>query len=158
MSDIWSAEVYKVLRAKEINTVATVPDGGLTTLLQLCESDLDTSVVTLSTEEEGIGILFGLWLGGQRGVLMMQSSGTGNCINALSLPASTRTPCLMLVTMRGQWGEFNPWQVPMGMAVQSRRSKQWASSATPSNRRRWSHRHFPPPPTWFSVEDSRQPC
>ena len=117
MSDTWFAEVYKVLRTKQIDTVATVPDGGLTTLLQLCESDLDTNVVTLSTEEEGVGILFGLWLGGQRGVLMMQSSGTGNCINALSLPASTRTPCLMLVTMRGQWGEFNPWQVPMGMAV-----------------------------------------
>jgi len=47
----------------------------------------------------------------------MQSSGVGNCINALGLPAAFRAPCLMLVTMRGQWGEFNPWQVPMGQAV-----------------------------------------
>jgi sulfopyruvate decarboxylase TPP-binding subunit len=27
-------------------------------------------------------------------------------------------PLLMLVTMRGEWGEFNPWQVPMGRGTQ----------------------------------------
>ena len=118
MSDIWSSQVYDVLSAQHIDTIATVPDGGLTNLLKLCENDPDKTVVTLSTEEEGVGLLFGLWLGGRRGALFMQSSGTGNCINALSLPASTQTPCLMLVTMRGQWGEFNPWQVSMGQAVQ----------------------------------------
>ena len=58
--------------------------------------------------------MFGLSLGGARGALLMQSSGTGNCINALSLPAIAGTPCLMLVTMRGEDGERNPWQVPMG--------------------------------------------
>ena len=47
----------------------------------------------------------------------MQSSGVGNTVNALGLPAAYRAPCLMLVTMRGQWGEFNPWQVPMGRAA-----------------------------------------
>jgi sulfopyruvate decarboxylase TPP-binding subunit len=25
----------------------------------------------------------------------------------------------MLVTMRGEWAEFNPWQVPMGRATQA---------------------------------------
>jgi sulfopyruvate decarboxylase TPP-binding subunit len=50
-------------------------------------------------------------------MIAMQSSGVGNCINALGLPTAYRAPCLMLVTMRGQWGEFNPWQVPMGQAV-----------------------------------------
>src|SRR5690606_21407280 len=39
------------------------------------------------------------------------------CINALGLPAAFRAPCLMLVTVRGQWGEFNPWQVPMGQGA-----------------------------------------
>ncbi len=50
-------------------------------------------------------------------MIAMQSSGVGNCINALGLPTAYRAPCLMLVTMRGQWGEFNPWQVPMGQAT-----------------------------------------
>jgi sulfopyruvate decarboxylase TPP-binding subunit len=44
----------------------------------------------------------------------MQSSGVGNCINMLSLITQCRFPLLSIVTMRGQWGEFNPWQIPMG--------------------------------------------
>ena len=59
-------------------------------------------------------MLAGAWLGGDRGVLLMQSSGVGNCLNMLSLTHICRMPLLMLATMRGEWGEFNPWQVPMG--------------------------------------------
>jgi sulfopyruvate decarboxylase alpha subunit len=70
--------------------------------------------VVLTTEEEGVALLAGAWLGGDRGVLLMQSSGVGNCINMLSLTRVCRMPLLILVTMRGEWGEFNPWQVPMG--------------------------------------------
>lgn len=114
----WSADVFSVMRDKEISTVATIPDGGLTTLLQTCQAAPDVQVVTLTTEEEGIGIATGLWLGGQRSMIAMQSSGVGNCINALGLPGIMRAPCLMLVTMRGQWGEFNPWQVAMGQGVE----------------------------------------
>lgn len=113
----WSAEVFDTMKARGIATVATIPDGGLTRFLVLCREDPETRVVTLTTEEEGVGVTTGLWLGGQKGLIAMQSSGVGNCINALGLPATMRAPCLMLVTMRGQWGEFNPWQVPMGQAV-----------------------------------------
>ena len=113
----WSADVFAAMRARDIGTVATIPDGGLTTLLQSCEASPDVNVVTLTTEEEGIGIATGLWLGGQKAMIAMQSSGVGNCINALGLPGIMRAPCLMLVTMRGQWGEFNPWQVAMGQGT-----------------------------------------
>lgn len=118
MVETWSDDVLAAMRARSIATVCTVPDGGLARLLVLCHEAGDTRVVTLSTEEEGIGITTGLWLGGARGMIAMQSSGVGNCINALGLPAIMHAPCLMLVTMRGQWGEFNPWQVQMGQAVQ----------------------------------------
>ena len=114
----WSEDVFKVLDNHEVATIATVPDAGLTGVLKLCEAADSKKVVTLTTEEEGVGLMLGLWLGKQRGALLMQSSGVGNCINALSVMASTRTPCAMLITMRGQWGEFNPWQVPMGHATQ----------------------------------------
>ncbi len=114
----WPQDVFDAMKARRIATVATVPDGGLTGLLTLCEADAGTRIVTLTTEEEGIGVATGLWLGGRRGMIAMQSSGVGNCINALGYAATLRAPCLMLVTMRGQWGEFNPWQVPMGQAVQ----------------------------------------
>ena len=114
----WSADVLREIKARDIRTVCTIPDGGLTQLLNMIKADTaHHRLVTLTTEEEGIGIATGCWLGGERAMIAMQSSGVGNCINALGLPAALRAPCLMLITMRGQWGEFNPWQVPMGQGT-----------------------------------------
>jgi sulfopyruvate decarboxylase alpha subunit len=113
----WSDDVLREMKARSIKTVCTIPDGGLTNLLNLVKADAQLRLITLTTEEEGIGIATGCWLGGERAMIALQSSGVGNCINALALPAAFRAPCVMLVTMRGQWGEFNPWQVPMGQGA-----------------------------------------
>lgn len=94
--------------------MAYVPDAGHARLIELFHADASVTTNVLTTEEEGIAIAAGAWLGGQRSVLLMQSSGVGNCINTLSLATVGRFPLLMLVTMRGEWAEFNPWQVPMG--------------------------------------------
>ena len=75
--------------------------------------------VTLTTEEEGVAMIAGAWAGGQRSALLMQSSGVGNCINMFSLMQLFRLPFFTLVTMRGEWGEFNHWQVPMGSTTQA---------------------------------------
>jgi sulfopyruvate decarboxylase alpha subunit len=114
----WPEALYGVLKAAGIAQMAYVPDAGHATLIRLFGADPDVRCNVLTTEEEGVAIACGAWLGGQRSVLLMQSSGVGNCINMLSLPVQSRTPLLMLVTMRGEWGEFNPWQVPMGQAVE----------------------------------------
>jgi sulfopyruvate decarboxylase alpha subunit len=97
--------------------VAYVPDAGHAELINRAHADNDMRPVLLTTEEEGIGVLAGAWLGNQRGVLLMQSSGVGNCVNMLSLVRLCRVPFLTLITMRGEWGEFNPWQTPMGTAT-----------------------------------------
>jgi sulfopyruvate decarboxylase alpha subunit len=110
----WPDEIYGVLVDEKIRQVAYVPDAGHTRLIDRCRANPDMAAVMLTTEEEGIAMLAGAWLGGERGVLLMQSSGVGNCINMLSLSTVCRFPLLMLVTMRGEWGEFNPWQIPMG--------------------------------------------
>ena len=115
----WPEELFRVLKAEGITQVALVPDAGHARLIRMCLADNAMRVVTLTTEEEGVAMLSGAWMGGAKGVLLMQSSGVGNCINMLSLPAMHRTPLPMLVTMRGDWGEFNPAQVPMGQATQS---------------------------------------
>src|SRR5437763_1634328 len=73
--------------------------------------------VVLTTEEEGIGLAAGAWLGGEKTALLMQSSGVGNLVNVLGMVQVCRFPLLMLVTMRGEQGEFNPWQVPMGQTT-----------------------------------------
>ncbi len=117
--DGWSGEVFGLIKEAGISLITTVPDAGLTRLLNMCSKDPDVRVVTLSTEEEGVGIGYGAWLGGTRSLLCLQSSGTGNIINGLALPAFAESPCLMLVTMRGQEGEGNPAQFPMGRAVAS---------------------------------------
>ena len=110
----WPRDILGALLDLDVRHVAHVPDAGHARLLRLCDDEDGLKVIPLTTEEEGIGLLAGAWLGGRSGVLLMQSSGIGNCVNMLGLSRICRFPLLMLVTMRGQWGEFNPWQVPMG--------------------------------------------
>ena len=113
----WPDELFDVLKRADIRQVGYVPDAGHSRLIALCKADPDIRDVSLTTEEEGIALAAGAWLGGQRAALLMQSSGVGNCVNMLSLVRACRFPMLMLVTMRGEWEEFNPWQVPMGAIV-----------------------------------------
>lgn len=113
----WPAEIHRVLREHDVSLVSYVPDAGHARLIRRCQQDPAMTTFPLTTEEEGIGVAAGGWLGGARAVLLMQSSGVGNCVNTLSLARTCGFPLLMLVTMRGEWGEFNPWQVPMGQAT-----------------------------------------
>ena len=110
----WGAHAHRALRAAGISQVAYVPDAGLAELLALCAADETMRTVLLAHEQEGPALAAGAWLGGERAVLLMQSSGVGNCVAALSLIRTCRFPFLALVTMRGEWGETNPWQLPMG--------------------------------------------
>jgi sulfopyruvate decarboxylase alpha subunit len=114
----WQGDVYQVLKRHGVKHVAYVPDAGHSTAIRMAEADPEINAVVLTTEEEGIGYLAGAWLGGERGALLMQSSGVGNCINTLALPTYARFPLLMVVTMRGDWAEFNGWQNPMGQATE----------------------------------------
>jgi sulfopyruvate decarboxylase alpha subunit len=115
----WQDDVYAVLKQHGVKHVVYVPDAGHSTAIRMAEADPEMNAVVLTTEEEGIGYLAGAWLGGERGALLMQSSGVGNCINTLALQACSRFPLLMVVTMRGDWAEFNAWQNPMGQATEA---------------------------------------
>jgi len=116
-NDGWPGAAHQTLKAAGVRQVAFVPDAGLTDLIRRCEADREMRAVSLTTEEEGVALLAGAWLGGQRGVLLMQSSGVGNCVNMLALNQECRIPLLALITMRGTYGEGNPWQVPMGQTA-----------------------------------------
>lgn len=119
MKHNWSEDIYGAFKKASITQVAYVPDAGHIHLINRCNEDADINSVSLTTEEEGVAMLGGSWLGGQRGALLMQSSGVGNCINMLSVTIECRFPLLMAVTMRGEWGEFNSWQLPMGQGTQA---------------------------------------
>ena len=115
----WRDEIFAALKAAEVRQVGYVPDAGHARLIELCHDDPGIRAVPLTTEEKGVALAAGAWLGGQRAALLMQSSGVGNCINMLSLTTTCRLPLVMLVAMRGEWAEFNPWQVPMGSRTQA---------------------------------------
>jgi sulfopyruvate decarboxylase alpha subunit len=113
----WSSQVHKLLGEGGVRLVGYVPDAGHKRLIELCQADTSLRAVPCTTEEEAIGLAAGAWLGGARSVLLMQSSGVGNVVNVLGMVKECRFPLVMLVTMRGEHGEFNPWQVPMGQAT-----------------------------------------
>ena len=118
-SAAWPDQIFAVLKVKDIRHVGYVPDAGHARLIECCRGDATIRDIVLTTEEEGIALAAGAWLGGQRAALLMQSSGVGNCINMLSLTKTCRFPLVMLVAMRGEWAEFNSWQVPMGSNTQA---------------------------------------
>ena len=114
----WQESVFRVLKKAGIRQVAYVPDAGHAHTIQRCKDDPEVRDIVLTSEEEGVAVTAGAWLGGERAVLLMQSSGVGNCVNMFSLLESARLPFLTIVTMRGEYAEFNPWQGPMGRATQ----------------------------------------
>ena len=115
----WWKQIFAAFKAADVRQVAYVPDAGHAALIDACIADGDIRAIPLTTEEEGVAVLAGAWLGGVRGALLMQSSGVGNCINMFSLAATCHFPLPVFVTMRGQWQEFNPWQYAMGESADS---------------------------------------
>src|SRR5450631_2208787 len=113
----WPEDIFTILQRFDVRQVPYVPDAGHSQLIERVLGAPSMRGIPLTTEEEGVALLAGAWAGGQRGVLLMQSSGVGNCVNMLLLTQIFRFPFLTLVTMRGEWGEFNPWQVPMGSST-----------------------------------------
>jgi sulfopyruvate decarboxylase alpha subunit len=114
----WQHELYDLLRESGITQIAYVPDAGHSVLIDRSLADPCVHAIALTTEEEGVALAAGADLGGARAVLLMQSSGVGNCINMLSLIKGARFPFLTLVSMRGDFGEGNPWQFTMGQATE----------------------------------------
>jgi len=114
----WQEAIFRILKSGDVRQIAYVPDAGHSHLITSAIADPDIHDVVLTTEEEGVALAAGAWLGGQRSVLLMQSSGVGNCVNLFSLLQSLAVPFFTLVTMRGEYAEFNPWQGPMGRATQ----------------------------------------
>ena len=110
----WKTPIFTAIKDSGIDVLGYVPDAGHTRVIELAQADPDIRDVVLTTEEEGVGLCAGAWLGGKRSILLMQSSGVGNCVNAFSYQRIARFPLVIVVTMRGEYAEFNPWQVPMG--------------------------------------------
>jgi sulfopyruvate decarboxylase subunit alpha len=117
----WAIGVARGVHEAGSRDVVYVPDNPLSYVLDEIAERFDEIRLVLATrEEEAVGIAAGLYLGGRRPTVMLQSSGLGNSFNALtSLVVPYQIPMLMIVSMRGDAGEWNAAQVPMGRAVRS---------------------------------------
>jgi len=115
----WARGVADGIHEAGIRDVVYVPDNPLSYVLTDVERRFpDVRLVLATREEEAFGIAAGLFLGGRRPAVMLQSSGLGNSINALTtLIVPYRIPMLIVVSMRGDEGEWNAAQAPMGRAV-----------------------------------------
>lgn len=115
----WQEDIFQVIKQAGVRQIAYVPDAGHSHVIKRAKADPAIRDIVLTTEEEGVGVVSGAWLGGERAVLLMQSSGVGNCVNMFSLLESCRFPFFTIVTMRGEYAEFNPWQEPMGLVTEA---------------------------------------
>jgi sulfopyruvate decarboxylase TPP-binding subunit len=114
----WPDRIHAVFKRFKVRQVGHVPDTGHTRLIALCAQDNEITDVVLTSEAEGPGLVLGATLGGERAALLMQSSGVGNCINTFSVLQNCGVPCVLVVTMRGEFNDFNPWQRPMGQITE----------------------------------------
>src|SRR5436190_24119093 len=96
---MWPDEIHRELAAAQVRIVGYVPDAGHKRLIELCQADQSMRAVVLTTEEEGVGLAAGAWLGGERSVLLMQSSGVGNIISALGTIRESAF----------RWSPSSPW-------------------------------------------------
>lgn len=115
----WREDIFQVFQQGGVRQVAYVPDAGHAQVIARVHADPQMVGIPVTTEEEGVASVCGAWLGGQKAALLMQSSGVGNCVNMFSLINNCRFPFFTIVTMRGEWAEFNQWQTPMGRATQT---------------------------------------
>ncbi len=104
----WHAITQETLKRNQVKLAVYVPDRVLTPLIKALHEDNDFTAFAATREEEALGILTGAWMGGMRGVLLMQTSGFATLPNVLaSLAVPYQIPLIMIVSERGTLGEFN---------------------------------------------------
>ena len=114
----WAECLVESLSESQISLIAYVPDANIALPISLMEHDPFFHVVAATREEEAIGIAVGAYATGRNSAVFMQSSGFGNCINAIgSLCIPFRVPVPLFINLRGDLGEFNIAQVAMGRAT-----------------------------------------
>jgi len=110
-TETWEETVVRVLKANDVSLVSYVPDNVLARLIRLLEADPFFTVIAPAREEEAVGIVTGAYMGGKRGIALMQTSGFATIVNALaSLACPFQIPLLMMISERGTLGEFQQGQ------------------------------------------------
>ncbi|MDK2893065.1 MAG: sulfopyruvate decarboxylase subunit alpha [Methanohalophilus sp.] len=116
MKDITPTEaVFNGLMDVGIDFIVSVPCVNLKDLIPMVDRESSVIHIPVTREEEGVGVCAGAYMGGKKAAILMQNSGLGNSINALSsLNLLYGIPLLMIISHRGIGDETICAQVPMG--------------------------------------------
>jgi len=110
--ETWDETLVRVFKAQEIRLITYIPDKVLAPLIRRLHADPYFTVICPAREEEAVGIVTGAYMGGMRGIVLMQTSGFATLPNALaSLTVPYQIPLLMLISERGTLGDFQLGQV-----------------------------------------------
>ena len=114
----WPQLIIEQLKAYNVRFISYVPDACGEHILRAAREDSFFDILPLAREEEGVGVVTGQYLAGERGAILMPTSGVGNSINAFaSLAIPYQIPMPVFIGWRGALGEFNAAQVPMGQEL-----------------------------------------
>ena len=111
--------IYDALKACDVKIISAMPETWLVPLIRVAEEDPEMTLVRLAKEEEGVGISAGAYLAGVNSALLMQNHGFLAAINPIvSLTFLSKIPLLMLISLRGHFGERDPWQTQGGLVTE----------------------------------------
>ena len=119
VSGVHSDLIYQALKASGVRLVSALPETWLVHLIRLAEADPEMTLVRLAKEEEGVGISTGAHLSGVKSAMLMQNHGFLAAVNGIvSCAQLYRIPLLMLISLRGDFGERDPWQTEGGLVTE----------------------------------------
>ena len=111
-------KIYEAIKDVGINLLLILPDNMIQGLIKVINEKNEIRKITITREEEGMGIAAGAYLGGIKPAILMQNSGLGNSINAIkSLLQLYKIPILLIMSHRGVEGEKIMAQNQMGQVT-----------------------------------------
>ena len=113
-------KIYKIIKDSGINFIISVPCLFLKNILNIIDEKNEIFYLPVTREEEGVGIAAGAYLGGKKPAILMQNSGLGNSINAItSLLQYYEIPVIFFLSHRGEQEEPISAHIPMGKITET---------------------------------------
>lgn len=99
-----------------IKLVASLPDGWIANLIGTLERDERFIHVPVNREEAAVAMCSGAFFSGMGAAALMGASGLMTCVYVITKISYTyQIPCLILTTMRGSLGDYQPHHVSNGL-------------------------------------------
>jgi sulfopyruvate decarboxylase subunit alpha len=107
------------LKRARVTVACYLPDSLFKPLYPALDADSELRTIRVTNEGEGAAICGGVFLSGQRAVLVMENSGLRASVEPLArMGLGAGIPVVMLMSYRGELGENNWWAIPHGITME----------------------------------------